>query len=801
MSIIANNLLQGDEGYNIARSLRFRSSASAYLNRTPASVGNQRTWTWSGWVKIGLGTGNARTLIDAFSTGASRTGLTIGANGNIFFYAQDTGGGAIVNVSSVAVFRDHSAWYHICAAFDTTQATASNRTKLYINGVQQTLTYTISPALNTDYSVNYTGGHFIGRVAPSAVEFFDGYLTEVNFIDGQALTPSSFGETDSVTGVWKPKKYAGTYGTNGFYLPFSDNTSTTTLGYDKSGNSNNWTTNNISLTAGSTYDSMTDVPTMSALGSNYAVLNPLWVLGSNGTLSDGNLTDAGGGNPAKCFPATIAVKGSGKFYAEFQLTGGANYSQLAVIDISSFATSGGGIKGSGQISWDTNSIGSIYYINSTSASGTPPTTTTNDVVMVAFDANTRNVWFGKNGTWNNSSDPATATSPVGAVSGSSDLTFAIRAESTTIVANFGQRPFSYTPPTGFKALNTYNLPTPTIGATASTLASKNFDATTYTGNGSTQTVVNAGGFQPDLVWGKRRDAAGNNNLFDRLRGVTNYLTSNGVGAEISGVSGVSAFNSNGFSVGSHPDMNTSGGTFVGWQWKANGSAVSNTAGSITSQVSANASAGFSVVTYTGTGANATVGHGLGVAPSMMIVKSRSQPQSWVVWFKGFTGTEYLLLNATSAKGSAANIWNSTVPTSIVFSIGTDVSVNISGATQVAYCFSEVAGYSKCFSYTGNGSTDGVFCHLGFRPKFVMWKRTDSASGNGWYMLDSARNSYNVMGERLFPNLSNAGSNDTQADFLSNGFKLRTTDTDSNASGGTYVGIAFAENPFKYSLAR
>jgi hypothetical protein len=371
-----------------------------------------------------------------------------------------------------------------------------------------------------------------------------------------------------------------------------------------------------------------------------------------------------------------------------------------------------------------------------------------------------------------------------------------------INANFGQRPFAYTPPTGFVALNTFNLPTPTIGATASTQANKYMDATLYTGNGSTQTVTNSGGMQPDFVWYKSRvSSIYNHGLFDSVRGTTKQLFSNTTGAEGT-FSGVTAFNSNGFSLGSDAGGNNNTDNYVAWQWRAsNATAVTNTAGSITSTVSANTSAGFSVVTYTGTGASATIGHGLGVTPAMIIFKNRGSAFNWRVWHKSLSNLaqSYLSLNLTNAATTDASIWNNTAPTSTVFSVGADASVNESAKSSVAYCFSEVAGYSKFGSYTGNNSTDGPFVFTGFRPRYVMIKRTDSTSS--WAIFDTSRNTFNVTDNNLFANLSDAESTFTVLDILSNGFKIRTTLAGSNASGGTYIYMAFAENPFKYSLAR
>jgi len=326
------------------------------------------------------------------------------------------------------------------------------------------------------------------------------------------------------------------------------------------------------------------------------------------------------------------------------------------------------------------------------------------------------------------------------------------------------------------------------------------DATLYTGTGATLSVTNAGSFKPDFVWMKSRSAATDHALFDSVRGTTLELISDSTAAETTQATGLTAFNANGWTIGAEAKLNTNAATYVGWQWQAGqGSTSSNTNGSITSTTSVNATAGFSVVTYTGTGANATVGHGLGVAPKMIIVKSRSSAQSWPVGHSSLTSWAYnLALDLTAAQGNNPTVWNSTTPTSSVFSLGTNVVSNQSTITYVAYCFAAIQGFSKDFSFTGNGSADGVFTYLGFSPKLILLKRTDT-TGN-WIMWDTVRNTYNVLGAELYPNLANAEATATDLDVLSNGFKIRNTTAAFNASGGAYIGFAWATNPFQNSNA-
>lgn len=330
-------------------------------------------------------------------------------------------------------------------------------------------------------------------------------------------------------------------------------------------------------------------------------------------------------------------------------------------------------------------------------------------------------------------------------------------------------------------------------------------ATLYTGTGATQSIVNTVNgvsFQPDWVWVKNRATTDFHILQDSVRGTGKELFSNSTGAEESYANSLTSFNSNGFTLGSRLPPNNTGSAYIAWQWNAGGSTVTNTSGSISAQVRANPTAGFSVVTYTGTGSAATVGHGLGVAPRMIIVKERNAAgDSWYVYHASLGATNNIFLDSTAASSASATAWNSTAPTSTVFSLGTSPGVNQNTNTYVAYVFAAVAGYSAFGSYTGNGSADGPFVYLGFRPRFIMTKRTDSTSV--WGMWDSGRSTYNASTARLQAESSAAELNQaaTTIDILSNGFKPRTADTDVNASGGTYIYACFGENPFKFANAR
>jgi len=779
MSVINQNLLLTPEGYQISRSVRLRSSASAYFNRTPSVTTSTTKFTWSGWVKRGqLGINGYLLLAD---NGTYYNFLKFNTSDQL-----ETGfslAGGSYGVKTSAVFRDPSSWYHIIYSVDTTQATSTNREQLYVNGVLQVIGSTQTSGYVPQNTASYCNTSGVAMQIGSFTRvsnYFDGYLTEVNFIDGQALTPSSFGETDAITGVWKPKKYAGTYGTNGFYLNFSDPSAATAaaIGKDYSGNGNNWTPNNISVTAGVTYDSMLDVPTMWADGGNgrgnYCTLNPL-VNGGANTYSNGNLSALGAGS-AQVEVGTIAVN-SGKWYWESFLNSAPSSQPFAAgVQLASVTNN----VYPGTVA---NSVGYYYdgnkYLNGTGAAAYGNAYTQNDIIGTAFDADAGTVTFYKNGV----SQGVAATGFTG-----NYFVPAFSGYNTAIAVNFGQRPFSYTPPTGFKALNTQNLPDSTIKK-----GNQYFDVSLYTGTNASLAVTN-GGFTPNLVWMKRRSTAASSNLIDSVRGLKKGLVSDLTNAEGTATagSGLLSLDANGFTIGTEYDggsgsTNASGSTYAAWQWKKG------------------ATQGFDIVTYTGTGVATTVAHSLGVAPKLIIAKSRSSGTAgWPVYHASIGAANYLALNTTAASAAGA-VWNSTTPTSSVFSVGaTGNGINDSGATYVAYLFAEVAGFSKFGSYTGNGSADGPFVYCGFRPRFVLVKDYSNAGVN-WTIFDTARDSYNVEQQQLFPNLSNAeaagGASVNSIDVTANGFKIRGNGGGINTNADGYIFAAFAENPFKNSLAR
>jgi hypothetical protein len=787
-------------GYAIQRSIRLNEPDSAYLSRTPASQGNRRTWTWAGWIKRS-GLNDYFNFYGNVDAASAQNGLLLRFIDSNAIDIYEISSSFVWRKTTTSVYRDSSAWLHLVVQYDTTNATAGDRVKIYVNGERVTIFSSSSdPSLNYDGYINTASAHSIGRPGAYNGAYFSGYLADIHFIDGQALTPTSFGEFSATTGVWVPKAYSGPAATgNSFWLPFSDNSAATatTLGKDNFNLGNNWSPSNLSVTAGAGNDSLIDVPTNGAqtdtgaggeVRGNYCTLNPL--SGKTGvTLSNGNLDRSGsvGNNKMGTFAMT-----SGKWYWEITLSDVSGGVFLGITEYDNEPDAYG-------LNYVYSSTGDKYIGTTLSSYGV--SYAANDVIGFAYDADNGSLVCYKNNT--------SQGTLVSGLSGKRLFPLTRSDGQCGMSCNFGQRAFAYTAPSGFKALNTANLPTPTIlnGATA-------MDVKLYTGNGSTQTISGLG-FSPDLVWIKKRNSASNSNhlLADTVRGVGKFLSSSGTFDENTfdatwraNWGDLTAFNSDGFTVvaGSSADdnINDSPNTHVAWAWDAGSSTVTNTAGTISSQVRVNASAGFSVVTYTAVvAANQTVGHGLGVAPSMIICKSRSTTSGWPVYHRSLgTSSDYLVLNLTDAKGTSTNYWGSSHPTSTVFGVDANGFANNSG-NMVAYCFAPVAGYSSFGSYTGNGSTDGPFVYTGFRPRWVMVKRTDS-TGN-WTIKDTSRPGYNVTNLNLFPNLANAETTEYTVDLLSNGFKVRETafPNDWNASGGTYIYAAFAESPFQYARAR
>jgi len=777
----------GAQAYQIEQSLRFNRASSHYLNETFAA--GQSTWTVSFWVKRANLTGAVQCLFGT-STNGYYNDLAFEGSDRLRFrqYYSGVPSENFEMVSSMR-FRDPSAWYHIvlsyCASGSCATGPAADRAKIWVNNQRLTdFDAAVYPGANVGSLINANNRvHNIGKVGYYD-DYLGAYIAEFNFIDGQLLEPDDFGEEDD-NGVWRPIRYTGTYGNNNsVYLKF-DPSATNGIGHDHSGNGNNWTANNFT-TSGTGTDVMSDTPT-----NNFATLNPLATrrtatIWGGGAYADGNLIFYVTDSTFRHTLSTIQVP-TGKWYVEIApLAYGSAYGSICGLMLES-------LEGSP----DSSDNFTLYFQTNQNLSieGTNQTTFTknSDVFSIAVDNTVSpvQVVVRKNDTIVGSNPYSfTANEP---------FSFWSRSVYGAYHSwNFGAQGFTYTPPSGYKALSTANLPAPDIAD-----GSKYFNTVLYTGNTSSTRSITGVGFEPDLVWIKSRFTNGNNIghvLTDQVRGASKALQTNSTGAEITnGIYGyLSSFNTDGFTLtrgsSNGAEVNDSPYTYAAWNWLAANGTSSNTAGSITSTVSANPSAGFSIVTFTKTGgttASNTVGHGLGVAPAMLIVKGRvsGNVDNWYVYHQSLGATYRTYLNTTDASFSPTETWDNTAPTSTVFTVK-----NLFDGDSVAYCFAEVEGYSKFGNYTGNGSTNGPFVYCGFKPQWIMIKVTDQAT-TSWMIRDTARNPYNVATGYLLPNSPSQEFTNLDFDIYSNGFKPRHTNGVENVSGKNYIFAAFADNPF------
>ena len=830
-------------GHEITNSCRFNDNDSAYLNITPSSAGNVDTWTFSAWVKVG-NTVNGPQGIFYASTGIetnSNSTVIYFNDGGILKIRQVNSDSQTVSVASNAVFRDPSAWYHIVVACDTTQGTDTNRIKLYVNGVQITsLSSTTYPSQNADTFINSANIHVIGKYPASGNYYWDGYMAEVNLIDGLQLTPSSFGEFKN--DIWIPKDTSGlTFGDEGFRLEFKQSgvgtAGTSTIGADTSGNTNHLTSSGLAVN-----DQVPDSPT-----NNFSTLNPLMNDPSYlVTLSEGNLHAAQTNKYfSGCSSFVMSKAIGGKWYFEASSITDGNFPIISVVQLvtttSPTLANGAGLApqryayhgyDGARRSPSNSGVGTLDGSGSYRSESGWGSTFNQDIMSVALDMDNMKVWFAKNGTYQGSGDPAGDANSAFSSLDDEDYVFWLEDgagadnRDSTWIANFGQDSsfagtetaqgnadangigdFYYAPPSGFLALCTANLPDPVTAIDPAKGGSPQdfFNTIIWSGTGSSNALDV--GFQPDFTWIKRRNGTQSHNLENSVIGATKFLISNTTAAEQTDSSILASFDTNGITVGDNSWSNASGGTYVGWNWKA-GTAFSNDAsstsvGTIDSAGSVSADTGFSIISYTGTGSNGTVAHGLGKSLDMFIVKNRDRVENWPVYVRA-AGDGGLFLDVTNAYSSSSSFTNNTDPTSSVFSIGTNAAINVSGEDCIAYCFASVQGYSKFGSYTGNSNANGPFIYTGFRPAFLLIRKTNAVEN--WAIHDSKRVDYGVnsnpINNYLKPDQSDAeGDDGASVDFLSNGFKWRLSSGMRNNSGDTYVYMAFAEQPFKYANAR
>ena len=831
----------------IERSLRFTRVDSAYITRTVGTTGNRRTWTVSFWAKFNDPTASNNQRIWSNESGSGNGSiLKIEMYGGTdearqIGFIDNNHAGSGIRFTTERGFRDN-AWYHIMMAVDTTQATDTNRVKIYVNGDQLSNWLSGSehnhpPNQNYDTIVNQSGEvNSWGRsfaFSSSTANYFDGYLTEINFIDGQQLSPTDVGFTDPVTGIWMPKRYEGTYGTNGYRLDFLDNSSTTALGIDKSPNGNDFTVNNFSVAANLSNDSMPDTPT-----NNFCTLNPLNATSSfNFGSNDGLLVFDQSAND-QAITGTFFVT-SGKWYWEVYKNASQN-PELGIdaqVTFSQRSAGGSGYTGvTTKVAFITNNGEMRKGADNSSHTFTGGSAQTGaGWIRIACDMDNKKIWFSDtSGNYFNSGDPATGTneafdfSSVEVANGWSPLIYMGTGSGHNCYVNFGQldlNNFSSNIPTGFKTLCSRNL---VPDASQIVRPQKHFEALIYTGTATgsgTQTISDLE-FAPDFVWIKSRAIGYSHLLVDTVRGASKGLLTEATDAEetSNGYGMVTAFGSNGFTM---TRGSTDGGkccentqTYVAWCWKAGGNsntynidgkgyATAAAAGLDGGTIdptgsSINTKSGFSIITYTGNGsAGATVAHGLGKKPAWIIIKRRDAVDNWMVYHKkanvGVSPEDYYAeLNSNSADINSTVMLNDTAPTSTLITLGSDNSVNGNTATYVMYCWSEIPGFSKFGTYKANGNGHGPYVSLGFRPAWVLIKNI--SLGQPWVLIDNKRETYNEAYTSLGPSTSAAdyeSKGNNGIDFLADGFKIRghgSGDNNYSSSYPNHIYMAFAEAP-------
>ena len=831
------------------QSLRFDDGSSAYLTRTP-SASNRKTHTLSMWVKrCELGGGSVNNSL-LRANGSGDTGRT-----DIFFDANDklnvAGSSTYFRITN-RQFRDVSSWYHIVFALDTTDGTADNRLKIYVNGVQETSFATNNAySQNTDYGINGNVAHQIG----TGYDYFDGYMAEVNFVDGSQLDPTSFGEFKN--GVWIAKKYTGSYGTNGFRLQLDQTgvgtASASTIGADTSGNTHHFTSSGIVASD----CAMPDSPE-----NNFATMNPLspfQVYNSNNVAyADGNLNLVHSGQAYAFTASNFAVK-TGKWYAEMRFntnnsgevmmvgiseanmekyyTGDSNDPHLTAGTIWYISDGGGYYDGSSQnaatfsggVTWgnhDTTSPGFVIGIALDLDSGTRTVTFTKDGGN-SFSKNltsnftdhivfANNVYSGTGGgnhnfTWNFGQDS----------------TFGGLETATTNTDANGNGTFHSAVPSGYLSLCSNNLEEPTIGPNSTAGNSTDFfDTVLYAGNDTANHVIPASGdtpesinFSPDWISVKTRSGNDNHSHFwiTSSLGSGDYIKPDATGAssgsDFSVFADESTWAANTFRTGSGVTLiNGSGTNHVAWLWKNNGGTTSNLAAGTNASVNTNQvnqTAGISFnnfTTSTRDGSDVVFKHGLGVAPDWIMLKGMESNNYIAVYSAAAGGTNLGLLGNDTNSGnvgddvwaSSNGYWGTIDATNVTFADNGNTAS--SGEEIFAWCFAAKEGFSKFGVYQGNGNADGAFIYTGFRPAFVMIKST-TVAGQYWVIKDTRRDPINPATRSLYWNVSDAEGTGILLDILSNGFKPRTTGNNHNNSGGTYAYMAFAEQPFKYANAR
>ena len=803
-------------GKVIERSVRCMEDDNAYFSRTSTVAGDRRTFTLSGWFKFYQGEGNQDFIFMCGDSPDNQLQLSREGNEKINFEPK-TGGSTDARFYTKNLFRDDDAWYHLVLKIDTTQSTASDRMALYINGTQAEydtdIVATTYPSQNLEFNwgANSERYDMMRRTISGYETNSDGAIADVHYVSGYAYDPTAFGYFDDQTGIWRPKKYTGSYGSAGWHLEFKDNSATTatTLGKDTSGNGNNWTPTNIS-----THDVLPDTPT-----NVFAVWNSVDGEGKDNesSFSEGNLKVqiAYQGNDEET-GATLSFS-SGKWYWEEYMQASTADASMVGVGVKSIE----GIYANGGNHWRVRGGGGESDNNGSQTNVSGFSWTTGDIIGIAVDMDNGNWTASKNGSWIGANIHTNLSGTVVPTMHNSN-----GSERHTFIANFGQDSsfagtktaqgnkdsfgigdFYYAVPSGYRALCSKNL---FSTATSIVRPQKHFDILTYTGDQTDGTRSITGlEFTPDFVWLKCRSSATSHNIYDSVRGfgANKEICSDKTqaeGGEAGSQYGYVNQNSRGFDLVAGSDstlgsrvynININSATYVAWCWKAGGAAVSNSDGSITSSVSANQEAGFSIGTFTGTGSNGSIGHGLGKVPAMIIAKSRTHTDNWFIYHKFLGANAYIMLNNTNAADTNnSTVWQNVAPTSSVFYSSTG-GYNDSGESIVFYCWAEIPGYSKFGTYKADGRTDGPYIHTGFRPAFIWLLKT---SGENGVIFDVKRDPLNYLGlnGRLYASVSNAqGSGGTvDGDIHAHGFKLRNTTGEISTGSEQYIFMAFADQP-------
>jgi len=752
-------------------------------------------YTWEAWVRFSDVTARHRLFTQRQDANNYIT-MGVETSGKVSAFALAGGSYKFGNGNGynngVGTALTNNTWHHIALVRN------GSIWQLYIDGTAASEGSETQSGTGT-----YSAPLYLGSDQDSSTWDMNGYMDEIRISNTARYTSGFTPSTSAFTEDANTLLLIHSDTTNGSTTFTDSSTTYAGLGTDASSNTNDWTTNNLAAT-----DQMLDSPT-----NNFCTWNPLSQTAC--TLSEGNTKFVSNTGNGPCVLSSMNMS-SGKWYMEvcsnviFDGVGVQNVDdkQMAVTTYSEVAN----------LWWFYNNNSTNFYkIDQTSPSASGSGNSIGAIYQVAIDVDANKVWIGVDNTWRDSGNPATGANPYFTITSNKTYAFVGVGEDTAAgsIANFGQDSsfagnktaqsntddngygdFYYEPPAGFNALCTANLSDPAV------IPSEHFNTVTYSGN-STVTAHTGLGFQPDLCWFKRRSGVDSHLWYDAVRGNTKVIKCNNTGAEgTDGSDTFKSFDSDGFTLGTRNELNHSSHTFVAWNWNCPTTFSGNTDGTITSSGRKNTDAGFSIVSYTGTGAVATVGHGLSKQPELVIHKTREATwgDHWNVYVDSLGANKVIRLNLTDSFDAAGGgFWNDTAPTSSIINLGGGSGTSGANEDYIAYCWHSVDGYSKIGSYTGNGSTDGTFVYTGFRPAYVMWKSANS--GHDWNLLDSARTPENVVDKNLYPNGGNAEMTSTKCDFTSNGFKIRTADNQSNTSGGTYIYLAFAETDFKHSTAR